>query len=102
MWGYTNTQMPPYIFAWGGVSANYKIRIKSTFLVLYVVFRCVNNHHNYFINAKYLFSLHKGNHISNLMRHCLSLALSLSSCLVALLLRRSALLSFQQRPQELV
>ncbi len=82
----------------GGVSANYKIRIKSTFLVLYVVFRCVNNHHNYFINAKYLFSLHKGNHISNLMRHCLSLALYQSSCLAALLIRRSALQSFRLRP----
>ena len=52
MWGYTNTQMPSHIFTWGGVSANYKIRIKSTFLVLYVVFRALNISHNYFINAK--------------------------------------------------
>ena len=52
MWVYTNTQMPPYIFAWGGVSVNYKIRINSTFWVLYVVFRRLNKSHNYYIITK--------------------------------------------------
>ena len=52
MWVYTNTQMPPYICAWGGVSVNYKIRINSTFWVLYVVFRRLNKSHNYYIITK--------------------------------------------------
>ena len=30
MWGYTNTQMPPYISAWGGVSVITKLLLKST------------------------------------------------------------------------
>ena len=29
MWGYTNTQLPPYIFAWGGVSVITKLLLKS-------------------------------------------------------------------------
>ena len=37
MWGYTNTQLPPYIFAWGGVSVITKLLLKSAFWVLYVV-----------------------------------------------------------------
>ena len=32
MWGYTNTQMPAHIFAWGGVSVHYKIAAKICFL----------------------------------------------------------------------
>ena len=31
MWGYTNTHMPPYIFAWGGVSVITKLLLKSAF-----------------------------------------------------------------------
>ena len=37
MWGYTNTQMPAHIFAWGGVSVITKLLLKSAFWVLYVV-----------------------------------------------------------------
>ena len=64
MWGYTNTQMPPYICAWGGVSVNYKIRINSTFWVLYVVFCRLIIANNILYQPKSLFLLHNLSNIT--------------------------------------